>query len=54
MMLVSELDTHLSGVTGMTLVDHLHFGAIQNDLTAEEAEEIFVDVRKAVRGLMTQ
>ena len=39
---------------GGDVVDHLHFGAIQNDLTAEQAEEIFVDVRKAVRGLMSQ
>ncbi len=42
--------THMA-VTGMTLVGHLHFGAIQNDLTSEEAEHIFEEVRQAVPRL---
>ncbi len=49
--LMSQMDLHLAAVTGMTLVGHLHFGAIQNDLTDDEAEHIFEEVRQAVRRL---
>ncbi len=49
--LILQMDLHLAAVTGMTLANHLHFGAIQNDLTTDDAEEIFEEVRQAVRRL---
>lgn len=49
--LISQMDLHLAVMTGMTVADHLHFGAIQSDLGAEDAEEIFEEVRQAVRRL---
>ncbi len=51
MTLATQMDMHLSGVTGLTMFDHMHFGAILSDLTPEDAEEIFVEVREAVRRL---
>ena len=40
--------SHLSGVTGMTVANPLHIGAISSDLTAEQAEKIFVNVGRVV------
>lgn len=49
--LIAQMDLHLAAMTGMTVADHLHFGAIQNDLSAKDAEAIFEAVRQAVRRL---
>lgn len=51
MTLATQMDMHLSGVTGLTMADHMHFGAVLSDLTPEDAEEIFVEVREAARRL---
>ena len=42
-------DRHVSEVTGLTLVDHVHFGGITPVLTPEAAYEMLKQVRAAVR-----
>lgn len=49
--LVRHFDMHLAAMTGMTFVDHLHFGAIVGELPAEEVAEIYAAVRQAVESL---
>lgn len=41
-------DRHLSGVTGLQLVDHVHTGGIVPDMTEEAFAEVIANVRKVV------
>lgn len=47
--LTTLLDSHLAGVCGLTVMDHVHAGAIAPNITAEAVEAILDEVRAAVR-----
>jgi len=46
--LMSLFDRHLSGVTGLGLLDHIHFGGIVPDMTEEAVAEVLTQVRGVV------
>jgi NAD(P)H dehydrogenase (quinone) len=45
--LVRLFDTHLGGVCGLTLIDHLHFGGMVSGVTEEAYDEVLAKVRAA-------
>jgi len=47
--LMTVFDRQIGGVTGLSVVDHIHMGAIAPNITAEAAEAILADVGEAVR-----
>jgi len=42
-------DDHLGAVTGLAVVDHLHFGGIVPHITAESVDDMLEEVRTAAR-----
>jgi NAD(P)H dehydrogenase (quinone) len=42
-------DEHIGGVTGLAVINHLHFGGITPQITAEAVDSCADDVRAAVR-----
>ncbi|HEX6861016.1 MAG TPA: NAD(P)H-dependent oxidoreductase [Caulobacteraceae bacterium] len=42
-------DAHLAGVTGMSILDHVHHGGIAPGITEEAVGDILEDVRAAVK-----
>jgi NAD(P)H dehydrogenase (quinone) len=47
--LMTVFDRHLAGVTGLTVVDHVHTGSIAPNMTPDAAASILGDVDAAVR-----
>jgi NAD(P)H dehydrogenase (quinone) len=43
--LMTVFDLHLSGVCGLRVVDHKHFGSIVSNITAESAADVLDQVR---------
>lgn len=46
--LMNLFDSHLAGLCGLTVVDHVHTGGIVPGITPEAVEQILHDVRTAV------
>lgn len=40
-------DSHLAGVTGLEVIDHVHFGGMVSDIGHDAAEEVLSRVREA-------
>lgn len=49
--LTAHFDQHLAAVTGLTVLDHIHFGGINSTLEADDARDIFAQVQRSVRRL---
>jgi len=49
--LTAHLDCHLAGMTGLEVADHMHFGGIAAGMSKEDADDIFDQIRAAVRRL---
>lgn len=47
--LTTVFDRQIAGVTGLSMVDHIHVGAIAPNMTPEAAETILAEVGAAVR-----
>jgi NAD(P)H dehydrogenase (quinone) len=47
--LMTVFDRQIAGVTGLSMVDHVHVGAIAPNMTPEAAETILAEVGAAVR-----
>lgn len=46
--LIKLFDTHLAGTTGLSVVDHVHFGGMVSGITPEAFDEVTSKVRSAV------
>lgn len=49
--LTSLFDRHLAGVTGLTVLDHVHVGGIVGEISEEAFDQILDDTRSTVRRL---